>query len=127
MYYGDSYLYPSGGVSVSAPYFNLSIQRRTVVQPSSAEVLPSPLDMPPAAPDSTTYPYDGGPRKTVPMPSADPPAVPLPIDTKPATPPLKVAGKIVYPAYGEQTTPANSLSADPTFLVKTQLGKNENK
>ena len=121
-YYSDPCLYPSGGVSVSAPYVNLSITRSAVVGDSAAETLPPPLPgsvtpiMPPPS-DLQTFPYDGGPRIPAPMPNADPPSVPLPIQAKPAAAPVKMAGRIAYPAYGERLS---GPAADQTVVVKAK-------
>ncbi len=111
---------------MAAPYVSLSITRGSTLPPPAYGPAPGqPLPvMPP--PDATTFPYDGGPRTPLPMPNADPPAVPLPTpmdDKLPATP-MKMAGKIVYPAYGERTLTAPTL-ADQTVIVKatTEKGK----
>jgi hypothetical protein len=115
-YSSDPGLYPSGGAS--APVLSLSITagsmlRRQVV---AAESAPLPLELP-AQPGEQTFPYDGGPRIPAPMPKAEPAPVGVPSDNHAASLPLKVAGKVIYPAYGERA-PLPTAFADDRVVVK---------
>lgn len=61
------------------------------------------------------------------MPKADaPPAVPVPApadDAKPAALPLKVAGKLAYPAYGERLNGPALPADDHIIVVKSDPAK----
>jgi len=69
------------------------------------ETLPTPLPSPAPLPsEDATYPYDGGPRVPLPMPRAEPVPAPevappsAPVDGHSVSLPLKVAGRLTYPA-----------------------------
>jgi hypothetical protein len=92
------YLGIGGGAGTGAPAVQLGT---SFAQPAASQPM-----APPVAPGDGTFPYDGGPANPVPLPKADPQAIPpanptatdLPISLKPktATTPYK------YKAYGEK-------------------------
>jgi hypothetical protein len=100
-FYGTSfYLGIGGGVTSGAPTVTLG---GGFAQPAAQPGRPM---APPVAPDGT-FPYDGGPANPVPLPKADPNAIPpanpsnatdLPISGKPKPP----ATPYKYKAYGEK-------------------------
>jgi hypothetical protein len=99
----DPYLCPSGGAS--ARVLSLSITVAPTTRRRIVEIVAAPTSV---QPDDQTFPYDGGPRTPAPMPKAEPmpdaqPSA-APVDGHSVSLPAKVASKLVYPAYGEQTT-----------------------
>ncbi len=99
---------------------SLDIARTPVGRGEVLETMPTPLPS-----DNATYPYDGGPRVPLPMPRADPAPTPeveppsAPVDGHSVSLPLKVAGKLTYPAYGEKLSlPGVAPVEDRGVLVK---------
>jgi hypothetical protein len=117
----DPFLYPSGGAS--SRVLSLSIAVAPTTRRRIVEIVAAPA---PVQPDDQTYPYDGGPRNPAPMPKAEPTspdALPsaAPVDDHSVSLPAKIASKLVYPAYGEQTT----LPGAPRFSERGVLVKGD--
>jgi len=128
--YYNSYYYPSGSYYYSDPCY-YPISQPGIQVSASADVLnvpytPNTLQTP--VPDGRTFPYDGGPRPSVPMPNADPsptripvpatvPAPTVPLDGRAVSLPAPTPAKFAYPAYGElpRTT---SFAQDRVLPVK---------
>jgi hypothetical protein len=114
----DPYLCPSGGAS--ARVLSLSITVAPTTRRRIVEIVAAPTSV---QPDDQTFPYDGGPRTPAPMPKAEPmpdaqPSA-APVDDHSVSLPAKVASKLVYPAYGEQTTlPGTPRLQERGILVK---------
>jgi len=89
-------------VAVSTPVVSLSINAAPASQRRIEELVAAPALV---QPDDQTFPYDGGPRNPAPMPKAEPTPSAPPVDDHSVSLPAKVAGKLVYPAYGEQIVP----------------------
>jgi hypothetical protein len=109
-------LYPS--VGISTPAVGLSITTAPVRRSRVVELVAAPA---PVQSDDQTFPYDGGPRNPAPMPKAEPPPDAPPVEDHSVSLPAKVAGKLVYPAYGEQIAPP----AGPRFQEHGVLVKGE--
>jgi hypothetical protein len=114
----DPCLYSS--VGVSTPALGLSVNVAPTTRRRIVELVAAPAAV---QIDDQTFPYDGGPRIPAPMPNADPtPGAPLPlgpVDEHPISLPAKVVSRLVYPAYGEQTTlPTAPRVSDRGVLVK---------
>jgi hypothetical protein len=119
-YSSDSFLCPSGGAS--GRVLSLSITTAPTTRRRMVEIVAAPT---PVQPDDQTFPYDGGPRNPAPMPKAEPtpdaqPSA-APLDDHSVSLPAKIASKLVYPAYGEQTT----LPGAPRFSERGVLVKGD--
>jgi hypothetical protein len=103
-YYSCGYL-GIGGTGTGAPVVNLGTT--SFAQP----VVPNPMPQP-ATPGDGTFPYDGGPSSPVPLPKADPGAIPpanpsstatdLPVSGKSRSLVTPVVSPYKYKAYGEK-------------------------
>ncbi len=113
----DPPVYPSG---VSVHVLGVGVTVRATARKEVAELIGAPA---PVEAGDQTYPYDGGPRIPAPMPKAEPapdirPSAP-PVDDHSVSLPFKVAGKLIYPAYGDRPAqPSAPRLADHGILVK---------
>ncbi len=132
-YYRSYYYYPCAGDVASTPMltaqasYQVPAPRPTYQPPVPQQQYQTPT--PPANPGDGTFPYDGGPRDTVPMPSSNraPNSIPngiVPLDGRLVSMPTGISGgvsrvgtatqrptsvtpsRVAYPAYGETPIPA---------------------
>jgi hypothetical protein len=111
-YYSPGYYCPIDGTL--APSYSLEY---------SAPSTTPPVERPMPKADEQTFPYDGGPRSPVPMPTPDQaPPKPVPNKLPPEGTPVSLPGAragFTYPAYGENPLPS-APARDHTFLIGSQ-------
>jgi hypothetical protein len=142
-WYSSAYYWPSSYASVYSyspvivgysPPYPLSVSTETVMPYAEAPAVGSITTRPPIPagervpspqplPDNRSYPYDGGPRKAVPMqpPEVDSLSAPrprtVPLEGKPVALPARKPVKYEFPAYGEEPG-RKTLPADPAVRVE---------
>jgi hypothetical protein len=117
-YYTPAYYCPIDGTL--APSYSLEYSVPSTTLPPTPTTPPVERPMPKA--DEQTFPYDGGPRSPVPMPTPDAAPKPapnkVPVEGTPVSLPDSRAG-FTYPAYGEDLVPS-APARDNTFLIRAQ-------
>jgi hypothetical protein len=122
VYYPPVVFSPCASTILSVPSTTLNVPAPAVAPAvpnvPQQETLPTPRPAPPAQ----SFPYDGGPKAPMPLPTPDaaPPMIP-PIPAKPAgevgLPIAVTPKKVTYPAYGEHRHPKPT----PPTVVKNPI------